>query len=95
MNIIHIHDEDHGWGIVSPSLVAKARMQEGDFSNFSYKTPNGEIWALEEDCDFSKLLMKLDAMGIDYTVTEQFVPEDHRDNPRAWPRLNSNGGYYG
>ena len=89
MNIVFKHDNGHGWGIVSPAQVAKARLSEQDFSNFSYKTPNGEIWALEEDCDFPKLLNKFDSMGIKYKIIEQYVDDDHRDNPRTWDnRLN-------
>jgi len=89
MNIVFVHDDGHGWGIVSPAQVAKARLSEQDFSNFSYKTPNGEVWALEEDCDFPKLLNKFDAMGIKYTISERYVEDDDRDNPRTWDnRLN-------
>jgi hypothetical protein len=89
MNIVFVHDNGHGWGIVSPAQVAQARLSEQDFSNFSYKTPNGEIWALEEDCDFPKLLHKFDSMGIKYRIVEQYVEDDHRDNPRTWDnRLN-------
>lgn len=93
MNIVFIYDEGHGWGIVSPAQVAKARMKESDFSSFSYKTPNGEVWALEEDCDFPKLLHKLDSMGIKYTITSREVPEHHRDNPRSWDSLNREVSY--
>jgi len=87
MNIVFIHDEGHGWGIVSPAQVAKARLTADDFSSYMQATPNGEVWALEEDCDFPKFLNKLDAMGIKYAITERYVPEDHRDNPRSWPTL--------
>ena len=89
MNIVFKHDKKHGWGIVTPAQVAQARLSEQDFSKSSYKTPNGEIWALEEDRDFLKLLNKFDSMGIKYRILEQYVEDDHRDNPRTWDnRLN-------
>jgi len=89
MNIVFIHDNGHGWGIVSPAQVAQARLSEQDFSSCSYKTPNGEIWALEEDRDLKILLDKFDSMGIKYAITERYVDDDHRDNPRTWDnRLN-------
>ena len=62
-------------------------MSEANFSQFSYQTPNGKIYALEEDCDFPKYLNKLDSMGTKYEITDRYVDEDHRDNPRSWDRI--------
>ena len=53
MNITFISDEGHGWGIVTQhQLKSIARMSPMDFSDFSYETPNEELYALEEDEDF-------------------------------------------
>ena len=87
MNIVFIADQGHGWGIVSREQLAAARMSAADFSQCSYQTPNGEIYALEEDCDFPKYLNKLDSMGMRYEITDRYVDEDHRDNPRTWDRI--------
>lgn len=88
MNIIMITDMNHGWGIVSSAQLKAARMSPDDFSGYSYQTPNGEIFALEEDCDFPKYLGKLDAMGVKYEITDRYIPdEDHRDNPRTWDSI--------
>jgi|TARA_R100001460_G_scaffold47848_2_gene85706 hypothetical protein len=87
MNIVFITDQGHGWGIVSKEQLAAARMSAADFSQCSYQTPNGEIYALEEDCDFPKYLNKLDSMGTKYEITDRYVDEDHRDNPRSWDRI--------
>jgi len=88
MNITFISDESHGWGIVTQhQLMAVARMSPMDFSSSSYETPNEEMYALEEDCDFPKYLNKLDSMGTKYEITDRYVDEDHRDNPRSWDRI--------
>jgi hypothetical protein len=43
---------------------------------------------LEEDIDFPKYLRKLDSMGVKYEIRDRYIPdEDHRDNPRTWPRI--------
>lgn len=88
MNIVMITDNGHGWGIVSAEQLKQARFAPADFSDFSYQTPNGEIYALEEDVDFPKYLNKLDSMGVQYEIRDRYIPdEDHRDNPRTWPRI--------
>jgi len=87
MNIVFISDDAHGWGIVSAEQIKAARMTPEDFSQCSYQTPNGAIYALEEDCDFPKYLNKLDSMGMKYEITDRYVDEDHRDNPRTWDRI--------
>jgi len=88
MNIVFISDDGHGWGIVSAEQIKAARMTPEDFSSFSYETPNREIFALEEDCDFPKYLNKLDSMGIKYEITDRHVDYAHRDNPRSWHRIS-------
>jgi len=64
MNIVCITDNGHGWGIVSAEQLKQARIAPADFSDFSYQTPNGEIYALEEDVDFPKYLSKLIAWAL-------------------------------
>ena len=87
MNIVFISDDAHGWGIVSAEQVKAARMSPADFSQCSYQTPNGEIYALEEDCDFPKYLNKLESMGIKYEITGRHVDYADKDNPRSWDRI--------
>ena len=87
MNIVFISDDAHGWGIVSAEQIKAARMSPADFSQCSYQTPNGEIYALEEDCDFPKYLNRLESMGIKYEITDRYVPEGEDDNPRGWNRI--------
>ena len=88
MNIVFISDNSHGWGIVSAEQIKAARMTPEDFSAFSYETPNREIFALEEDCDFPKYLNRLESMGIKYEITDRHVDYAHRDNPRSWNRIS-------
>lgn len=87
MNIVFITDEAHGWGIISEGQLRGARMTTDDLSSYSYQTPMGNIFALEEDVDFPKYLNKLDSLGIKYEITERYVPEGHDDNPRSWERI--------
>jgi hypothetical protein len=99
MNILFITDEGHGWGIISEGQLRGARMTLDDLSSYSYQTPkrpcsflsyqtpNGNIFALEEDVDFPKYLNKLDSLGIKYEITDRYVPEGHDDNPRSWDRI--------
>lgn len=88
MNIVFISDNSHGWGIVSAEQIKAARMTPEDFSAFSYETPNREIFALEEDCDFPKYLNRLESMGIKYEITDRQVEYTDRDNPRSWHRIS-------
>ena len=74
MNIVFITDEPHGWGIISEGQLRGARMTTDDLSSYSYQTPMGNIFALEEDVDFPKYLNKLDSLGIKYEITERYVP---------------------
>ena len=88
MNIVFITDEAHGWGIISEGQLRGARMTTDDLSSYSYQTPMGTIFALEEDVDFPKYLNKLDSLGIKYEITERYVPEGHDDNPRGWEHIH-------
>ena len=88
MNIVFITDEAHGWGIISEGQLRGARMTTDDLSSYSYQTPMGNIFALEEDVDFPKYLNKLDSLGIKYEITERYVPEGHDDHPRGWEHIH-------
>ena len=88
MNIVFITDEAHGWGIISEGQLRGARMTTDDLSSYSYQTPMGNIFALEEDVDFPKYLNKLDSLGFKYEITERYVPEGHDDNPRGWEHIH-------
>ena len=88
MNIVFITDEAHGWGSISEGQLRGARMTTDDLSSYSYQTPMGNIFALEEDVDFPKYLNKLDSLGIKYEITERYVPEGHDDNPRGWEHIH-------
>ena len=88
MNIVFITDEAHGGGSISEGQLRGARMTTDDLSSYSYQTPMGNIFALEEDVDFPKYLNKLDSLGIKYEITERYVPEGHDDNPRGWEHIH-------
>ena len=96
MNITFISDESHGWGIVTQhQLKSIARMSPMDFSDFSYETPNEEMYALEEDCDFPKFLNKLESMGIKFEIKDRPpITEDHADNPRNWRGITNWTDYF-
>ena len=96
MNITFISDEGHGGGIVTQhQLKSIARMSPMDFSDFSYETPNEELYALEEDCDFPKFLNKLDSMGVKYEIKDRApIARDHEDNPRNWRGITNWTDYF-
>lgn len=95
MNITFIEDDGHGWGIVTQhQLKSIARMSPMDFSDFSYETPNEEMYALEEDQDFPRFLNKLDSMGIKYDIKDRHVSRDDPDNPRNWRGITNWTDYF-
>tara|TARA_R110000803_G_scaffold163445_2_gene227104 strand:- start:808 stop:1077 length:270 start_codon:yes stop_codon:yes gene_type:complete len=88
MDVTIISDKGHAWGIVTVEQLKAARLSLDDISEFSYKTPNGMILALEEDCDLPKYLNKLDSMGTQFNIRDSYIPnESHPDNPRNWARI--------
>ena len=44
-------DPGHGWLLVKPADLARAGLSEADISACSYRSPDGRLLALEEDCD--------------------------------------------
>lgn len=48
------YDPAHGWLEVTKSDLEDVGLKPTDFSAFSYKKSNGEVFYLEEDCDADK-----------------------------------------
>lgn len=87
MRLRYISDPGHAWLIVSQHQLKQARLGPADFPN-AYQTPNGEILALEEDCEWPKFTNRLESMGVVIDLDEQYIDDyDHPDNPRTWPRV--------
>ncbi len=49
--IRYVDDPGHGWLIVSPEQLASYGISEAQISPYSYRSPDGNQIALEEDCD--------------------------------------------
>jgi hypothetical protein len=70
----YLMDPGHGWLIVSRGDLAGAGLSPADFSSCSYM--RGDTLALEEDCDMSRFLKRLDELGIPYRLREQHTNGD-------------------
>jgi ribosome assembly protein YihI (activator of Der GTPase) len=83
LNIPYLIDEAHGWIIVTREDLRKARLHPDDFPK-AYRTKGEELFALEEDCEMTLLLDKLNSNGVLYQINEKFITHDDKDNPRNW-----------
>ena len=68
MKIRFICDPSHGWGEVPISLINELEIG-GKISNYSYKQDDNAY--LEEDCDLSLFLNKMQEKGIKVDFTEE------------------------
>jgi hypothetical protein len=77
MKIRFICDPSHGWGEVPISLINELRIGE-KISRYSYI--NGDNAYLEEDCDLSLFLNKMEKRGIKVDFSEE------HSNQESWVR---------
>lgn len=77
-------DPGHGWLLVTPAELAAVGLSEADITPYSYKSPSGDLLALEEDCDAGTFL---EAWKKTYPEdTASFAEQHHDPNPiRSWP----------
>lgn len=78
-----VADPGHGWLLVTPSQLASYGISEHQISPYSYRSPDGETIALEEDCDAGVFL---DAFKRTHDASP-YIDEAFQDPCpiRAWP----------
>lgn len=81
--IRYVEDPGHGWLIVTPAQLASYGITEAMISPFSYRSRDGGMIALEEDCDAGVFL---DAFRRTHGEDPIFA-RDHQDPCpiRNWP----------
>lgn len=84
MTLTYITDPAHGWLIVTEGQLEEVQLTPDAFSRYSYR--NGDLLALEEDCDMSRFLEAYEAQhGTTPLITAQHF--DYDAPVRSWTRL--------
>ena len=86
LNVLHESDAGHGWLIVSAKEVQDLGLTAEDFTHYSYTSviDGQRVFALEEDCDASKLHTTCKAQGIEWNYTERTC---NRSDVRNWDSI--------
>lgn len=86
INIMHEKDLGHGWLIVKASDVKVLGLTADDFTHYSYTSviDGDRVFALEEDCDASKLHTTCKAQGVEWNYTERTCD---RSDVRNWDSI--------
>ncbi|WP_342075118.1 hypothetical protein [Yoonia sp. SS1-5] len=79
-------DPSHGWLIVSLGELMAAGLTERDITPYSYRHPEGELIALEEDCD-ARTFLAIWEKRLQRPV--EFVDTSLYPNIRAWPAFGT------
>lgn len=82
-------DPSHGWLIVSLGELMAAGLSEEDITPYSYRHPEGELLALEEDCD-ARTFLKVWEERLERPV--ELVDTSLYPNIRAWPAFGTKQG---
>tara|TARA_Y100001973_G_C5142568_1_gene303724 strand:+ start:79 stop:375 length:297 start_codon:yes stop_codon:yes gene_type:complete len=81
-------NESHGYIKISKYDLQGLKIDENQFSNFSYYNNENACLYLEEDCDATKLLNLLKNKGYEVIFKNKFVEHDYFDNG-VFNRLNN------
>lgn len=84
MELAYITDPGHGWLLVTTGQLATLDMGPEDFSSYSYR--QGDVLALEEDCDMARFLQAYEAKHGETPL----IRAKHLDQDawiRNWPSL--------
>jgi hypothetical protein len=69
MKINYVQDPGHGWFEISPDQQNTLNLSQSNFSEFSYISENGTIYA-EEDCDYAYLFKAAQTQNIKLEINE-------------------------
>jgi hypothetical protein len=84
MELAYITDPGHGWLLVTTGQLKELGMGPDNFSRYSYR--QGDVLALEEDCDMALFLNRYQ----EHTGETPLIRAKHLDQDawiRSWPRL--------
>jgi hypothetical protein len=84
MELAYITDPGHGWLLVTTGQLAEVDMGPEDFSRYSYR--QGDVLALEEDCDMPRFLEAYQAKRGE-TPLLRARSLDHDAPMRSWSSL--------
>ena len=76
----HFDNGYHGYIKISKYDLQALKIDENQFSNFSYYNNENACFYLEEDCDATKLLNLLKNKGYEVIINNQFVEDTFFDN---------------
>ena len=86
-------NESHSYIKISKYDLQGLKIDENQFSNFSYYNNENACFYLEEDCDATKLLNLLKSKGYEVSFKNKFVEHDYFDNG-VFNRLNNERSSY-
>ena len=78
--LTHFDNESHGYVKISKYDLQGLKIDENQFSNFSYYNNENACFYLEEDCDATKLLNLLEDKGYEVIINNQLVEDTYFDN---------------
>jgi hypothetical protein len=84
MELAYITDPGHGWLLVTTGQLAEVDLTPDAFSRYSYR--QGDVLALEEDCDMAVFLSAYEAKRKE-TPLIRARHLDHDAPVRSWTRL--------
>ena len=84
MELAYITDPGHGWLLVTTGQLAEVDLTPDAFSRYSYR--QGDVLALEEDCDMAVFLNAYESKRKE-TPLVRARHLDHDAPMRSWSRL--------
>lgn len=85
IKFIKYDDPGHGWLAVPTAYLQKIGLALKDFSKYSYRSRDGSMVYLEEDCDAGKFVQVLEQKDIPFDIT--YNNSNYDSFVRSLPRI--------